>query len=519
MKAAPWTRSFKTRIVLSYSLILILGGASTTSIGVWVTGAMLRKQARRDTEQCLSVARWAVAGALRDGGAADSAAVVSEIHRVLFAPASDDVPAEGAVSLLKGDRIVATAPPEAARRLSGWRLPAEDSEAVLRRGDTRLSREFDAGAWRNVAVAPLLDASGTPVGALRVETLERPYMVMRDNLTASFLAIAILCFVLIVVVTYFLTRSLVRPLDEMVSAARQITAGDLSPRVRVDGHAEFEQLGRSFNEMLDRIHTMTRELEDWAACLEARVEQRTRELDHARAQMARSDRLAAVGRLAAGVAHEINNPLGGVLTFATLALEGLPADDRRRGDLEEIVRQAVRCREIVAELLEFSRPREPHMRPENLNSPVSRALALLEKQAAFHNITIERRLAPRLADTRMDASQMEQVLMNVILNAADAMGERGTLTVRTWDEDAETCVEISDTGCGIPPEQIDAIFDPFYTTKPPGQGTGLGLAVAHRIVSDHGGHIEVKSRPGLGTSLTVRLPHAGRSSDSDSRPL
>ena len=260
-------------------------------------------------------------------------------------------------------------------------------------------------------------------------------------------------------------------------------------------------------------------LEQWARTLEQKVEERTQQLVKAQTEVARQQRLASVGQLAAGVAHEINNPLGAILTFASLLVERLPSDSPHREDLEEIVRQSVRCRGIVTDLLEFSRQREPHMAAANVNDVVSRALALIERQALFHDIAVTRRWAPDMPLATMDGSQMQQVFTNIILNAADAMGKRGDLTIETGHDAGRgyVFVRIIDTGCGIPEEQREAIFDPFFTAKEPGEGTGLGLAVAYRIVQGHGGRIEVQSEVGSGTCFTVLLP-VDEAVSSDSNP-
>ena len=325
-----------------------------------------------------------------------------------------------------------------------------------------------------------------------------------------------MCFVLIVVVTYFLTRSLVRPLEDMVAVSKEIAGGRLDQRVKeVGDQSELGVLSSSFNAMLDRIREMNQQIEQWAKVLEQRVAERTEQLVKTQTAMGRQQRLASLGQLAAGIAHEINNPLGGILTFASLVEEELADDSPVREDVEEIVRQADRCRRIVQELLEFSRERETRMAPHRLNGIVSRTLAMLEKQASFHDINIIRNLDPRDPVAVVDESQLQQVFMNIFLNAADAMGERGNLTVTTGQnkDNKEVFVRITDSGCGIPEHMREAIFDPFFTTKDPGKGTGLGLAVAVRIVQTHGGRLEVDSEVGQGSTFTVVLPMSSQRSD------
>ena len=251
---------------------------------------------------------------------------------------------------------------------------------------------------------------------------------------------------------------------------------------------------------------MRRELEEAARTLEDKVRARTDELARMQARMAQSERLASIGVLAAGVAHEINNPLGGILALTALTLEAMPDGDARRDNLEEVVRQARRCGEIVKHLLEFSRQHRVAPEAVDVNRLVEKTLALLERQSIFLNVRVERDLAPGLSPILGDASQLQQVLVNVLMNAVPAMAEHGTLILRTRERGGEVLLDCTDTGCGISRAQIDHIFDPFFTTKESGQGTGLGLSIAYGIVSRHGGTIEVESEVGRGTTFTLRLP-------------
>jgi signal transduction histidine kinase len=226
------------------------------------------------------------------------------------------------------------------------------------------------------------------------------------------------------------------------------------------------------------------------------------------ARMAQSERLASIGVLAAGVAHEINNPLGGILALTSLALEDLPAGDPRRENLEEVVRQTNRCGEIVRHLLEFSRQGRVRVAAIDLAELLGKTLALLERQSIFHNVRVVRELDAELPLVVADASQLQQVFVNVLINAVQAMAERGTLLLGSRHDAArrEVVLTFRDTGCGIPPEALDHVFDPFFTTKESGQGTGLGLSIAYGIVSRHHGNIAVESEVGRGTTVTIRLP-------------
>ena len=247
-----------------------------------------------------------------------------------------------------------------------------------------------------------------------------------------------------------------------------------------------------------------------------------KKLQETHLQLVGSEKMASLGKLAAGIAHEINNPLGGILIYSSLMMEDLSEEDSRRGDLARIVQEAGRCKEIVKSLLEFARQTEPKMEPTDINRAINDGLFFLVNQALFHNIQIVKKLDPFLPFVQGNASQLKQVLMNIIVNAAEAMHDSGTLTITTSPAlDRKTVfVEFTDTGEGIPEENLTRIFDPFFTTKEVGKGTGLGLATSYGIIEDHGGKISVKSKVGEGTTFTIELPiHQGTQAILESPPI
>ncbi len=221
---------------------------------------------------------------------------------------------------------------------------------------------------------------------------------------------------------------------------------------------------------------------------------------------AQTEKLAATGRLAAGVAHEINNPLTGVLTFAHLLREKENMDDQDRQDLDLIIHETTRAGEIVCGLLEFARERPAEKEPLDVNDVVRRTVRLLGNQEAFQQIALREDFWEDLPRVDADMNQLQQVLLNLSLNACEAMPNGGTLTISTLAQDQKVLVKVTDTGCGIKREHLDRIFEPFFSTKPTGKGTGLGLSVSYGIVQQHGGSLEVESEEGKGTTFTVVLP-------------
>jgi PAS domain S-box-containing protein len=225
-------------------------------------------------------------------------------------------------------------------------------------------------------------------------------------------------------------------------------------------------------------------------------------------QLVSSEKMASLGKLAAGIAHEINNPLGGILIYSSLMMEDLPEGDPKRGDLARIVQETSRCKDIVKSLLEFARQTEPKMEPTDINRAITDGLFFLENQALFHNIKIIKNLDPFLPFVRGNASQLKQVLINIIVNAAEAMHGNGAFTITSYPSPDRKGIilEFTDTGEGISEENLTRIFDPFFTTKEVGKGTGLGLATSYGIIEDHGGRISVRSKVGEGTTFTIELP-------------
>jgi two-component system, NtrC family, sensor kinase len=417
----------------------------------------------------------------------------------------------GAVTIFQGDmRIATTVRDGQGERALGTRVSDEVQGAVLSRGEIWNDRAFVVRDWYISTYEPIRNYQGEVIGMLYVGLLEKLYLATRNRVVLSFFAIASLGFAAIILTTYVMIRRVTMPLVQMADAARGITAGRFDQTVRDDLPGELGLLAVSFNTMQRSLGQMRDDLEEWGRTLEEKVRQRTDELATMQTRVAQSERLASIGMLSAGVAHEINNPLGGILALTALTLEDTPPHDPRRENLAEVLRQTERCRDIVRGLLEFSRQSRAGDERVDVHTVLDTTLALMVNKALFFNIEVVRDLDESLLPVRADRSQLQQVFMNIIVNAVQAMDEKGTLTIRTrHDHEAgEVEVAIGDTGRGIDPALVDHIFDPFFTTKESGQGTGLGLAIAYGIITRHGGTIAVASELGAGTTFTVRFPAA-----------
>jgi two-component system NtrC family sensor kinase len=432
--------------------------------------------------------------------------IVDQIKQVIYGGEAIS-PDQGTVSIFLRDARVSTNVMSASgRRATGTDAEAEFLEDVLAEGKRWYGRVSLVGEWSIAASEPIRDHSSKIIGMLQVSMPEKPYLAVRTDMMLTFLLVAAAGVLVVLGLTYLITRTMIQPLEEIVAASNRIAAGDLDHSVRVHSSDEIGHLARSFNEMVDSIKTMKLELEEWGKTLEQKVEKRTEELVTVQAQMAQSAKMASLGRLSAGVAHEINNPLGGILTFSMLALEECDEDHPMRQNLEIIVRQTMRCRETVKGLLDFARQSSQAASRTDVNAVVDNTLSLLEGQSIFQNIRTIRSLPPSIPPASIDAGQLQQVVVNIVLNAVDAMEEAGTLTVETCAvaDSGQVLLKIGDTGKGIPDDIMPYIFEPFFTTKKVGKGTGLGLSIVHGIVTRAGGKVEVKSSQG-GTTFTVRL--------------
>jgi hypothetical protein len=225
-------------------------------------------------------------------------------------------------------------------------------------------------------------------------------------------------------------------------------------------------------------------------------------------RLVQADKLSSIGLLAAGVAHEVNTPLAVISTYAQMLAKQVGDDSQKSLILDKIAKQTFRASEIVNSLLNFSRTSTAAFGDVNLNRVIQETLSLLEHQLQKSGIQVKADLDPALRPVRGNAGQLQQVFLNLILNARDAMSAGGTLEVRTWPEDSGVRAEVADTGHGIAPEHLHRIYDPFFTTKAVRKGTGLGLSVTYGIIQEHGGSIEVSNRPGGGASFRIALPLA-----------
>jgi two-component system NtrC family sensor kinase len=327
------------------------------------------------------------------------------------------------------------------------------------------------------------------------------------TITAGVIFFCILSFCLLVI----LWRLVSRPVSILAENMKKVAAGDLDHHVQINSNDEIAMLAQNFNEMISELARSRDTMNRWTQTLEEEVAKKTEEIQQTQRSLVQAEKLASLGRMAAGVAHELNNPLTGIITFAHLMLSRTPEENKDdRDDLNVIIEQSERCAKIIKGLLTFSRARHHEKTVCNINDVLDKTLDMIKTNEKFYHIKIHTTKSETALLAQGDASQFQQVFLNMLINAADAMNEKGRLTIQTHkvEENSEPYAEIIfiDTGSGIPDDVIEKIFDPFYTTKPPGKGTGLGLAVSHGIIKHHGGKINVTSKVGQGASFFIRLP-------------
>lgn len=316
-----------------------------------------------------------------------------------------------------------------------------------------------------------------------------------------------------------LQRLIYVPLKDLEAGAKKVAHGDLEHDIPVRGDDEFGRVAGSFNRMTSALRKSTSELEDLVQTLESKVERRTQQLRVAEAEVAQGEKLAAVGLLASGIAHELNNPLTGVLTFTSLLRKKLEAGTPDAEDLDLVIRETRRCASIIRRLLDFAREKVPVKGFFDLNQLIDDTVRFVDRNASLQHIDIVMKLQPDLPHIWGDADLIKQTILNIVVNAQQAIEGEGTITVESRSiglppassasgTETPAMVEfaVKDTGCGIPEANLQRIFDPFFTSKEVGKGTGLGLSITHGIVRAHGGSIKVESVVGVGSTFRVQLP-------------
>jgi len=316
-----------------------------------------------------------------------------------------------------------------------------------------------------------------------------------ESLRVLILYIVLYGVVLILAGYYLILKNIIRPAQNLLKATEAVSFGNLETRLPIAGPVEISQLATAYNQMVDALRESRDETEHHIASLE----KTNQELQQARDELVRSEKMASVGQLAAGLAHELGNPLAAIIGYLELLIRKIEVDTDR-DIIERTLVETNRIDFLVRELLDFSRPTENALvESVDIVVALTSAVQLLKNQGVISDIKIVNQLPDTLAPIKIDRNKLQQVFINLLLNAMQACGQSGKISLSGGDAGGSVWVKIEDNGSGIAPADLKRIFDPFFTTKPPGEGTGLGLAMCQRIIDEGGGVIEVESIPGKGS--------------------
>jgi two-component system NtrC family sensor kinase len=419
--------------------------------------------------------------------------IVDNVRDTVFQQETYDGRSIGTATIFLNDLRVSTnvVSPDGNRAI-GTLASEEVKELVLKNGEKWIDRAFVVNDWYITAYEPIEDIFSQRVGMLYVGVLEAKYADVRRKALSIFIIMTVASMALAVGLGTYSANRTSRPVQQLINASIQVSQGNLSPELGPISKSNLGVLQKTFKEMLTALQERDKQSEN---------------------KLLQSEKQASIGKLAGGVAHEINNPLTGIFTFTHMLLRrtDIPADVR--SDLETIAQETERVRKIVKGLLDFSRQTELDREPTDVNRLVRYTISLVENQALIKGIHLSSESGEDLPKIILDRNQMQSVLLNIIINALDATDPGGSITVSTGigvsaSQPDRKGVQIvcTDTGCGIPPENLDKLFDPFFTTKDIGQGTGLGLSVSYGIIERHGGMIWVQSKVGRGSAFTIWLP-------------
>ncbi|MBI5932655.1 MAG: cache domain-containing protein [Chloroflexi bacterium] len=418
--------------------------------------------------------------------------IVDKVKATVFQNMAYEGKDIGAATIFQDDvRISTNVMDERDERAVGTRIAEDVYNRVIVEEEPWIGRAYVVTDWYITAYEPIRDVEQKVVGILYVGILEQKYTDIQNQTILVFVGITLAGAALSTIIALWISRQISSPIRNLVDASRQLASGNLDVKLEPTSYDELGKLSYRFNQMAEALRQRDERLKEFT-----------------KRKIMESERLAIVGQLAANVAHELNNPLQGIVTYSSLLLEKDSCDEPSRQNLEKISIQANRCREIIRGLLDFSRQKKPQKTLTNINALLQRCVSLVENQAVFHNIAIRQNLDESMPMIVVDPSQIERVFLNLIINAAEAMNGNGALHLSTcMGLNCKTIeIEVKDTGHGISDENMEKIFNPFFTTKEIGHGVGLGLAISYGIVKEHNGEITVESEFGKGATFLVSLP-------------
>jgi two-component system NtrC family sensor kinase len=439
--------------------------------------------------------------------------VVDRIKKIVFEGVKfKDKDVGTATIFLDDTRISTNVQTNEGNRAIGTRLSAEVYNRVILNREKWVDRALVVNDWYFTAYEPILDLEGTVIGSLYVGMLEQAHTALKKKVGLLFAGVLLAGSLFGLVVSGYIGSLLSRPIRELKGLVQRFSAGERDLRIEPSSGDEIGELAQEFNTMTAALRQREHAIIQLNKNLEAKVQERTAELEtknlllvKTQEELVRAEKLAAVGELAAGVAHEINNPMAIIRGNAEILLMELHDGHSNREEAEIIARQVVRVEGIVGNLLTFARQQRIALKPVAIDQTIEEILQQLKHHVPLDNIKITCEYGMGLTEIDGDENQLRQVFTNLIVNAVQSMDHGGILTIRTFIDNDTVCrSEIQDTGYGIAPEKAKDIFTPFFTTRE--TGTGLGLSVSYGIIKNHGGMITVQSEPGKGSLFSVTLP-------------
>lgn len=444
--------------------------------------------------------------------------LVDRIQEIVFGSQSGDGNGSGSATIfLKDLRAATTISLPSGERAMGTRVSPEVAQAVLNQKQIWLGRAKVVDQWYLTAYEPILDSSGEAIGALYVGLLEKPFTALKVRSGLLLLGLLLLGCAFGYLIARYISKALCRPVLELDAMAMQVAAGERNIEIVPTTRDEIGHLTTTFNRMATALKERESDLNRLNRELEGKVAERTEllakkslELIETQQELVRSEKLAAIGTLAAGVAHEINNPAAIIRGNVEILMMDLPATHSGREEAEEILKQTERISMITQNMLNFAREQSFKFDNVQVNGELADILAQVNHQAELGSIEVITDFAPDLPAIFSDGPRLRQVLTNIVLNGLQAMEGNGRLTVRSRYDEQEIRLTIVDSGPGMDRATREKIFNPFFTTR--NQGTGLGLSVSYGVVQALGGRITVESRPGAGATFTVHIPRQPPSS-------
>lgn len=417
----------------------------------------------------------------------------------------------GSATIFLGDvRIATNVITSAGVRATGTRLSEEVYNRVILNKEKWIDRAFVVDDWYITAYEPILSLDGTSIGCLYVGVLETPYTAIKYEMAYLFSGVLLLGSLIGTAISGAISARLAKPIHELENMARRVASGERNVEIAIRTKDEIGDLARAFNEMTRTLSMREKNIRELNSDLELKVselEEKHQLLVKTKQELVRAEKLAAIGELAAGVAHEINNPMAIIRGNIELLQMSIPAEAENREEVDTIYQQVGRVERIVSNLIKFACQEQTHFAGVDINGMLHEILTQVRHQIPLTGITSVEQYDSELKSILGDSDQLQQVFTNLVINGIQSMQtEGGTLTLGTLlHVEAGVCEAIiSDTGCGIAEENLEQIFNPFFTTKK--QGVGLGLSISYGIIKEHGGRIDVQSTVGKGTTFRVVLP-------------